>query len=133
MQNKKDYYQLGEYQQLRGKIQGISKDVRWAANRTYKYYNGINFEGPTPRQLTKMKAEDFDLIVKRRQLSRGETLLKNTLIEAKISRDQVNWMNSLEEELTQVQKDLSFYNNILEKFTVEDIISLGLDSKGDTT
>ncbi len=32
LQNKKDYYQLGEYQQLRGKVQGISKDVRWAAN-----------------------------------------------------------------------------------------------------
>ena len=32
LQNKKDYYQLGEYQQLRGKVQGISKDIRWAAN-----------------------------------------------------------------------------------------------------
>ncbi len=48
LQNKKDYYQLGEYQQLRGKITEISKDVRWAANRTYKYYNRVNFEGPTP-------------------------------------------------------------------------------------
>ena len=28
LQNKKDYYQLREYQQLRGKVQGISKDVR---------------------------------------------------------------------------------------------------------
>ena len=48
LQNKKDYYQLEEYQQLRGKVQGISKDVRWVANRTYKYYNGENFEGSTP-------------------------------------------------------------------------------------
>ena len=45
----------------------------------------------------------------------------------------MDWLNSLEEELTQVQKDLNFYNNILEKFTAEDIISLGLDSRGDTT
>ncbi len=64
LQNKKDYYQLGEYQQLRGKVQGISKDVRWVANRTYKYYDRVNFEGLTPRQLMKMKADSFDLIVK---------------------------------------------------------------------
>src|SRR6266498_3688559 len=76
LQNKKDYYQLREYQQLRGKVQGISKDVRWAANRTYKYYDGVNFEGPTPRQLTKMRAENFDLIVKGRQLSRGRPCWK---------------------------------------------------------
>ncbi len=28
LQNKRDYYQLGEYQQLKGKVQGISKDIR---------------------------------------------------------------------------------------------------------
>ena len=33
----------------------------------------------------------------------------------------------------QVQKDLNFYDNILEEFTAEDIVSLGLDSRGDTT
>ncbi len=48
LQNKKDYYQLGEYQQLREKVQGISKDVKWAANQTYKYYDRVNFKGPTP-------------------------------------------------------------------------------------
>src|SRR6266498_1820257 len=64
LQNKKDYYQLGEYQQLRGKVSGISKDIRWAANQTYKYYDRENFEGPTPQQLTKMKANDFNLIIK---------------------------------------------------------------------
>src|SRR6266542_5206946 len=133
LQNKKDYYQLREYQQLRGKVQGISKDIRWAANRTYKYYDRVNFKGPTSRQLTKMKAENFDLIVKGQQLSRREALLKNTPIKAEISRDQVDWMSSLEEELIQVQEDLSFYDNILEEFTAEDIISSGLDSRGDTT
>ena len=49
----------------------------------------------------------------------------------KISHDQVNWFNSLEEELTQVQKDLNFYDNILEEFTTEDIVSLELDFRGD--
>ncbi len=47
-QNKKDYYQLGEYQQLREKINRIFKDVKWTANRTYKYYDRKNFKGPTP-------------------------------------------------------------------------------------
>src|SRR6266542_3825499 len=77
-----------------------------------------------------MKAESFDLIVKGRQLSRGEALLENTPVEADISRDQEDWFNSLEEELTQVQEDLNFYDNILEEFTAEDIVSLGLS---DTT
>jgi len=64
LQNKKDYYQLKEYQQLKGKITVIFKNIRWAANQTYKYYDRVNFEGSTPRQLTKIKAEGFDLIIK---------------------------------------------------------------------
>jgi len=59
--------------------------------------------------------------------------LKNTPIEAETLRDQVDWFNSLEEELIQVQEDLNFYNNILGKFTAKDIVLLGLDSRGDTT
>ncbi len=66
---------------------GISKDVRWAANRTYKYYDEENFKGLTPWQLTKIKAEDFELIVKEWQLVREEILLKNTSVEVEISRD----------------------------------------------
>ncbi len=60
-------------------------------------------------------------------------LLKNTPVEAEISRDQEDQFNSLEEELTQVQEDLNFYDNILGEFTAEDIILLGLDSRGNTT
>ncbi len=48
----------------------------------------------------KIKAAEFDLIIKGRQLSRGEALLENILIKAKTSRNQVNWFNSLKEELT---------------------------------
>src|SRR6266511_1478404 len=62
-----------------------------------------------------------------------KTLLENTLVEVEISHDQVDWFSSLEEELTQVQKDLNFYDNILGEFMAEDIILLGLDSRGDTT
>ncbi len=64
IQNKKDYYQFGEFLFAKEKVTRISKNVKWIANRTYKYYDRVNFEGLTPRQLTKMKAEDFDLVVK---------------------------------------------------------------------
>jgi len=60
-------------------------------------------------------------------------VLENTPVEAEISRDQEDWFNSLEEELIQVQEDLNFYDNILREFTAEDIVSLGLDSRGDIT
>src|SRR6266542_1820133 len=60
-------------------------------------------------------------------------LLKNIPVEVKISRDQVDWFSSREEELTQVQEDLNFYDNILEEFMIKDIVSLGLDSRGDIT
>ena len=59
--------------------------------------------------------------------------MENIPVEAKISRDQKDWFNSLEEELIQVQEDLNFYDNILREFTAEDIISLGLNSRGDIT
>ena len=59
--------------------------------------------------------------------------MENTPVEAEISRDQEDWFNSLEEELIQVQEDLNFYDNILGEFTAEDIVSLGLDSRGDIT
>src|SRR6266498_3652757 len=61
------------------------------------------------------------------------TLLESTSVEAEISRNQEDWFNSLEEELTQVQEDLNFYDNILGEFMTEDIVSLGLDSRSDTT
>src|SRR6266540_7140575 len=62
-----------------------------------------------------------------------KVVLENTPVEAEISRDQEDWFSSLEEELTQVQEDLSFYDNILGEFTTEDIVSLGLNSRGDNT
>ena len=38
----------------------------------------------------KMKAEDFNLIVKGWQLIRKEVLLENISVKAEVSRDQVN-------------------------------------------
>ncbi len=81
----------------------------------------------------KIKVDDFNLVVKERQLNRREALLKNTPAKAEILHDQEDQFNSLEEELIQVQKDLNFYNNILGEFTAEDIVSLGLDSRDNIT
>ena len=60
-------------------------------------------------------------------------MLEDILVKAETSRDQGDWFNSLEKELIQVQENLNFYDNILGEFTAEDIVSLGLDSRGDTT
>ena len=60
-------------------------------------------------------------------------MLENNPVKVKILRDQVNWLSSLEEKLIQVTEDLSFYNDILEKFAAEDIISIGLNSRDDIT
>ncbi len=43
----------------------------------------------------------------------------------------MDWLNLLEEELIQVQENLSFYNNILEEFITEDIVLLRLNSRND--
>ncbi len=45
----------------------------------------------------------------------------------------MDWFSSLKEKLTQVQKNLNFYDNILGEFIAKDIVSLGLDSRGNTT
>ena len=45
----------------------------------------------------------------------------------------MDWFSSLKKELTQVQEDLNFYDNILGEFMAKDIISLGLDFRNDTT
>ena len=60
-------------------------------------------------------------------------MLENNPVKVKILRDQVNWLSSLEEKLIQVTEDLSFYNDILEEFMIEDIVSLELDSRSNIT
>ncbi len=50
----------------------------------------------------KIKAKDFDLVIKRWQLSKRKALLENISVEAEISYDQVNWLSSLEKKLIQV-------------------------------
>ncbi len=87
LQNKKDYYWLGEFLYTKEKVIRISKNAKWTANRTYKYYDEVNFERLTPQQLTKIKIDNFDLVVKRRQLSREEALLENISTEVKISHN----------------------------------------------
>ena len=48
LQNKKDYYQLGEFLFAKEKVTEIFKNAKCAANQIYKYYNRINFEGLIP-------------------------------------------------------------------------------------
>ncbi len=87
LQNKKDYYQFEEFLYMKEKVIKIFKDAKWAANRTYKYYDRVNFKGFTPWQLTKIKANDFNLVIKKWQLSREKALLENISIKVKISHN----------------------------------------------
>ena len=64
LQNKKNYYQLGKFLYVKGKVFRIFKNAKWATNRTYKYYDWVNFKELTSWQLIKMKADDFNLVVK---------------------------------------------------------------------
>ncbi len=44
LQNKKDYYQLEKFLNMKGKVIRIFKDIKWAANHIYKYYDKVNFK-----------------------------------------------------------------------------------------
>ena len=88
VQNKKDYYEVGKYLIKGGKLETLCKQTKWAARRTYKYYDGVTWEGPTPRQLTKIKAADFENVLMGRERSRRGNLLEVMPTETRISRDE---------------------------------------------
>ncbi len=50
---------------MKGKISRIFKNVKWAINQTYKYYDRVNFKRLISWQLIKIKVNEFDLVIKR--------------------------------------------------------------------
>ncbi len=50
---------------MKEKIIRISKNAKQVANRMYKYYDKVNFKELIPQQLTKIKADNFNLIIKK--------------------------------------------------------------------
>src|ERR1044071_4901475 len=74
-QNKLDYMLVGGYLINGGKLRWHAES-KSAARRTYQYYSvGIGLEGPSPRQLGKMRKEKFEEVFMGRKLTFGEVLL----------------------------------------------------------
>ena len=59
-QNKRKWYKIGKYL-LNGNKMVMHKKTQIAARRTYQYYSKIkeDWDGPSPRQFSKMKKSKF--------------------------------------------------------------------------
>ena len=66
-QRKKDWYKIGEVMSRGHKVK-LHKESLVAARRTYKYYSVDhgNWEGPSPRELSKMNEEKFTRLLAER-------------------------------------------------------------------
>ena len=75
-QNKKKWYKIGKYL-LNGNKLVMHKETQIAARRTYQYYSKIkgDWDGPSPRQLSKMKKLKFLDLLKGREEIEREILL----------------------------------------------------------
>src|SRR6266498_1852900 len=72
LQNKKRWYKVGKYL-LQGKKIKIHQETKVSARRTYQYYSKIkgDWDGPSSRNLGKMRKEKFwDLLKGREELER---------------------------------------------------------------
>ena len=60
-QNKKEWYKIGKVI-IRGHQISLHKESKLAAKRTYMYYkvNKGNWEGPTPREFSKMRKSRYN-------------------------------------------------------------------------
>jgi len=68
-QRKKDWYKIGEVMSKGHKVK-LHKESQVAARRTYEYYSidHGNWEGPSPRELSKTNKEKYaQLLAERRQ------------------------------------------------------------------
>src|ERR1044072_8906860 len=88
-QNKLDYMLVGGYLINGGKLRWHAES-KSSARRTYQYYSvGIGLEGPSPRQLGKMRKEKFDEVFMGRKLTFGEVLLDSPADDEGQPRDRV--------------------------------------------
>ena len=75
-QNKKKWYKIEKYLLNESKLI-MYKKTQIAARRTYQYYLKVkgDWDGPSPRQLSKMKKSKFLNLLKRREEIEREILL----------------------------------------------------------
>src|SRR6266545_998609 len=91
-QNKKKWYKIGKYL-LNGNKMVMHKKIQIAAQRIYQYYSKIkgDWDGPSPRQLSKMKKLKFlDLLKGREEIERKILLTFLTLNQDHVMEDHTN-------------------------------------------
>jgi hypothetical protein len=95
--NKKRWYKLGRYLDKGNKLQKHPESLL-VARRTYKYYkvNKGDWEGPTPRKLSKIPEYKFNKILRKREETERGILLTADLSVDRKSRDE-----TCEEEVVQ--------------------------------
>jgi hypothetical protein len=93
--NKKDWYQVGRYLTKGGRIKKLHNMNKVGARRTYQYYRigKGDWEGPTQRKFSKMNAEKFSEVLRRREQLKGGTLLE-------FSSSSTNTADDIQEEVS---------------------------------
>src|SRR6266542_1880640 len=91
-QNKKKWYKIEKYL-LNGNKMVMHKETQIAARRTYQYYSKIkgDWDGLSPRQLSKMKKSKFlDLLKGREEIERKILLTFLTLNQDHVTEDHAD-------------------------------------------
>src|SRR6266540_1126779 len=91
-QNKQKWYKIRKYL-LNGNKLVMYKETQIAARRTYQYYSKVkgDWNGPSSRQLLKMKKSKFlDLLKGREEIEREILLTFSTLNQDHVMEDHAN-------------------------------------------
>ncbi len=104
-QNKKKWYKIGKYL-LNGNKMVMHKEIQIAAQRTYQYYSKIkgDWDGPSSRQLSKMKKSKFlDLLKGREEIEREILLTFLTINQDHVTEDHADRQHVIKN--THVEED----------------------------
>src|SRR6266542_1906646 len=91
-QNKKKWYKIEKYL-LNGNKLVMHKETQIAARRMYQYYSKIkeDWDGLSPRQLSKMKKSKFlNLLKEREEIEREILLIFSTLNQDHVTEDHAD-------------------------------------------
>ncbi len=91
-QNKRKWYKIGKYL-LNGNKIVMHKETQIAAQKMYQYYSKIkgDWDGPSPRQFSKMKKSKFlDLLKGREEIERKILLTFSTLNQDHVTEDHAD-------------------------------------------
>ncbi len=119
-QNKKKWYKVGKYLLNENKLV-MHKEIQIAAWRTYQYYSKIkgDWDGPSSRQLSKMKKSKFsDLLKGREEIEREILLTFSTINQDHVMEDHTDGWHVIKE--THVEEDHVEEQHVTWNFNSED-------------